>query len=169
MPESVTIKFRYSVEEYAKAVRLHHAARTNLSLDLVVWVLVLIFGCWMVWDNEYPWAGYVSLAVGVFWGAMTAFVFFAAPRLAFRSNPKFAEEYELTFTPEHIHFHTPSVDSRLKWSHYSRALVNADFFLLYYGEHFFTTLPKRVFADSEALQVFESLLARFVLNIKRRA
>ncbi len=169
MPDTITIKFRYSVEEFSKAMRLHHAARTNLPLDLGACALLVVFGCWMVWDNQHAWAGYTSLVVAVLWGASVFYVFWVAPRLAFRSSPKFAEEYELTFSPEGIHFHTPSVDSRLQWSHYSRALVNGDFFLLYYGEHFFTTIPKRVFANSEAVQAFESLLARFVPNIKRRA
>lgn len=169
MSESITIKFRHSVEEYSKAVRLHHAARTNLSLDLVAFALLVGFGIWMLAEGKRPWVGYVSFGVAASWAAAMAFVFLVAPRLAFRSNPKFAEEYELTFSPEGIHFRTPSIDSKLQWSHYSKALVNGDFFLLYYGEHFFTTLPKRVFATSEALQAFESLLARFVPDIKRRA
>ncbi len=169
MSDSVTIKFRYTVEEFSKAMRLHHAARTNLLLDLGACVLLIAFGCWMVWDNKYAWAGYASLVISVLWGAMVFYVFWVAPRLAFRSSRKFAEEYELTFSQQGIHFRTPSVDSHLKWSHYSRALVNGDFVLLYYGEQFFTTIPKRVFSNSDALMTFENLLARFVPNIKRRA
>ena len=170
MPESVTVKFRYTPEEYARAVRLHHAGRTNFTLELAMVVLLIALGCWNVWENESSsWTGYTSLVVSVFWVAMLSYITLVAPKLAFRSNSKLAEEYELTFAPEGIHFRTPSIDSKLQWSHYSRALVNGDFFLLYYGEHFYSTIPKRVFANSEAIQTFENLLVRFVPNIKRRA
>lgn len=170
MPEPVTIKFRYTPEEYARAVRLHHAGRTNFTLELAMVVLLIALGCWNVWDNEFSsWTGYTSLAVSVFWVAMLSYVTLVAPKLAFRSNPKLAEEYELTFSHEDIHFRTPGIDSRLKWSHYSRVLVDSDFFLLYYGEHYFSVIPKRVFSSAEALETFENLLVRYITNIKRRA
>ena len=169
MSESVTIKFRYSAEEYSKAVRLHHAARTNLPLDVSVLALGLAIGCWLVSDKTSAWFGGVLLTVMALWILMMLYVFFVAPKVAFRYDPKLKEEYELTFTSEGVQFRTASIDSKLQWSLYSRALVDRDFFLLYYGKHYFSTIPKRVFSDSAALQTFESLLIRFVPTIKRRA
>jgi len=43
---------------------------------------------------------------------------------------------------------------------YSRALVDAHSFVLYYGSRSFTVIPKRVFPTAEQQQAFEKLLAR---------
>ena len=48
---------------------------------------------------------------------------------------------------------------------YSRALVDARSYVLYYGSRRFTVIPKRVFESSEQQQAFEQLLAEHVPEI----
>ncbi len=90
------------------------------------------------------------------------------PPLAFRREPKFRDDYLLTFSQEGIHFGTAHVDSHLQWSLYSRALVDAYSYVLYYGSRQFTVIPKRVFQSAEQQQIFEQLLTRYVSDIVRR-
>jgi len=94
--------------------------------------------------------------------------FTVIPPLVFRREPKFRDEYSLVFSSEGIHFRTAHIDSRLQWSLYSSALVDAHSYVLYYGKRQFTAIPKRVFVGSEQLQAFEQLLTQHISNIVRR-
>jgi hypothetical protein len=90
------------------------------------------------------------------------------PPLAFRREPKFRDDYSLTFSPEGIHFRTAHIDSQLQWSMYSRALIDAHSYMLYYGSRQFTIIPRRVFQSGEQQQAFEQLLSQHVSQIVRR-
>jgi hypothetical protein len=95
--------------------------------------------------------------------------FTVIPPLAFRREPKFRDDYSLTFSSEGIHFRTAHIDSQLQWSVYSRALVDAHSYLLYYGTRHFTVIPKRVFQSAEEQQAFELLLTQRISRIVSRA
>jgi len=87
------------------------------------------------------------------------------PHIAFRREPKFRDEYALTFSLQGIHFRTAHIDSNLQWSMYSRALVDAHSFVLYYGSHSFSLIPNRVFQTVDEREAFERLLAKNVPNV----
>ena len=99
---------------------------------------------------------------------MLVAAFMVIPPLIFRREPKFRDDYSLTFSPEGIHFRTALFDSQLQWSMYSRALVDAHSYVLYYGSRQFTVIPKRVFQSAEQQQAFEQLLTQHVSQIVRR-
>lgn len=88
--------------------------------------------------------------------------------MAFRNDPKYRDEYSLTFSPEGIHFQTAHIDSHLEWSIYSRALVDVHSYMLYWGSRTFTVIPKRVFENTEQRVAFEQLLAERVPKIVRK-
>jgi len=94
--------------------------------------------------------------------------FTVIPFFIFRREPKFRDEYSLTFSPEGIHFRTASIDSQLQWSLYARALVDSHSYVLYYGSTQFTVIPKRIFSNAEQQQDFERLLTEHVSQIVRR-
>jgi len=91
------------------------------------------------------------------------------PRLVFRREPKFRDEYSLTFSPDGIHFRTAHINSELEWSMYTRALVGPHSFVLYYGTHSFTVIPKRVFETSEQLAAFEHLVSDKIPGISKKS
>ncbi|MFN0056781.1 MAG: YcxB family protein [Planctomycetales bacterium] len=74
----------------------------------------------------------------------------------------------MEFSSEGIYFRTAQVDSRLQWTVYTLALVDAHSYVLYYGTRQFTVIPKRVFQNSEQQQAFEQLLTQHVARIVRR-
>lgn len=84
-------------------------------------------------------------------------------------NPKYRDDYSLVFSAEGIHFRTVHIDSQLQWSVYSRALVDAYSYILYYGSRTFTVIPKRVFQDSEQQSALERMLGQHVPKVITRA
>jgi hypothetical protein len=99
---------------------------------------------------------------------MLVVAFTIIPRLTFRGEPKFRDEYSLVFSAEGIHFRTAHIDSQLQWSMYSRVLIDAYSYVLYYGSRQFTVIPKRVFQSFEQQQAFEQLITQHVSEIIRR-
>jgi hypothetical protein len=99
-------------------------------------------------------------------GLILVAAFLVIPRLAFRNQPKVRDEYFLTFSQEGIHFQTAHIDSHLEWSIYSRALVDAHSYVLYWGSRTFTVIPKRVFQNTEQQGAFEQLLTERIPHSK---
>jgi hypothetical protein len=91
--------------------------------------------------------------------------FVVIPPVVFRLQPKFRDDDSLIFSPQGIHFRTAQIDSNLQWSLYSRVLIDAHSYLLYYGSRTFTVIPKRVFRDTEQQRGFEQLLSEQVPKI----
>jgi YcxB-like protein len=115
------------------------------------------------------WFGVMFVGASAIFGLILVGAFLVIPPLAFRNDPKYRDEYSLTFSPEGIHFQTAHVNSHLEWSIYSRALVDAHSYVLYWGSRTFTVIPKRVFENTEQRGTFEQLLAERVPKIVRKA
>ena len=94
--------------------------------------------------------------------------FTVIPTQMFRQEPKFRDDYSLTFSQAGIHFKTADIDSLLQWSMYARALVDDCSYVLYYGPRRFSVVPKRVFQSEEQRRVFDHMLTEHVPVIVRR-
>lgn len=79
-------------------------------------------------------------------------------RIQYQRNPKYRDEYYLTFSPENIHFKTAAIDSVLQWTNYDDVIENADLFLLMYGKGLYTLVPKRCFHSNDEIDAFRALL-----------
>jgi len=164
----INLSFRYAENDYVRALRAHYASRLQLRLDIGVIVVVASIGVylWRTPSSQLLGIACVILSVGFAFLLIAAFTIF--PRLAFRREPKFRHDYSLTFSQEGIHFRTSNIDSQLQWSLYSRALIDAHSYILYYGSRQFTVLPKRVFQSVEQQLAFEQLLTQYISQIVRR-
>lgn len=160
----VSLSFRYSEIDYVRAFRAHYADRLRLWLDVCAVVAVGAAGIYL-WPSL---SSKVFLGVSIAFSALLFAVFFIVPPLIFRREPKFRDEYSLTFSPEGIHFQTAHIDSQLAWNLYSRVLVDAHSYVLYYGSRTFTVIPRRVFKNNEQREAFDQLLAGHVPKIVRQ-
>jgi uncharacterized membrane protein YcfT len=160
----ISLSFRYSESDYVRALRAHYADRLRLWLDICVVVLVGAAGIYL-WPSL---SSKVFLGVSIAFAVILFAAFFVIPPLIFRREPKFRDEYSLTFSQEGIYFRTAHINSHLAWDLYSRALVDAHSYLLYYGSRTFTVIPKRVFQNNEQQEAFDQLLAGHVSKIVRR-
>ena len=168
MNPPINLSFRYAESDYVRALRAHYASHLRLRLDIVVTVVLLGVGAYLWRSPSLHWLGIVCVVVAVAFALMLVAAFTVIPPLAFRREPKFRDDYSLTFSPEGIHFRTAHIDSQLQWSMYSRALVDAHSYVLYYGSRQFTVIPKRVFQSAEQRQSFEQLLTQHGSQIVRR-
>jgi hypothetical protein len=168
MNTTVNLSFRYIENDYVRALRAHYASRLRLRLDMVVVVALVSIGIYLWQSPSSHWFGVACVSIAVLFSLMLVAAFIVIPTLAFRREPKFRDEYSLTFSPEGIHFRTAHIDSQLQWSMYSRALIDVHSYVLYYGTRQFTVIPKRVFQSAVQQQAFESLLTQHVSEIVRR-
>jgi hypothetical protein len=165
---TVNLKFRYLESDYARALRAHYASRLRLRLDIVVAIVLAGIGAYLWRSPDVHWLGVGCVLVAALFVLMLVAAFTVIPRIAFRREPKFRDDYALTFSPDGIHFRTAHIDSQLQWSMYSSALVDAHSYVLYYGSRQFTVIPKRVFQSAQDQQTFEQMLTQHVPQIVRR-
>jgi hypothetical protein len=168
MNSTVQLSFRYLESDYVRALRAHYTSRRWLRLDIVVAVLLTGLGGYLWQLPTMHWLGVGCVVVAILFTLILVAAFTVIPPLAFRREPKFRDDYTLTFSTEGIHFRTAHIDSKLQWSLYLRALVDDHSYMLYYGARQFTVIPKRVFQSSEQQQAFERLLTQHVSEIVRR-
>ena len=168
MNSTINLSFRYAESDYVRALRAHYASHLRLRLDIVVTVVLAGIGAFLCRSASLHWLGVACVVVSVAFALMLVAAFTVVPRLVFRREPKFRDDYSLTFSAEGIHFRTSHIDSQLQWGMYSRALIDVRSYLLYYGSRQFTVIPKRVFQNVEQRQAFEQLLTQHVSEIVRR-
>ena len=164
--ESVQLRFSYSEKEYLDAVRFYFRHSKELLARLIVVSVLPALAMLLIYallDFEFPlWV----LVIFMFLGGLGIFHGFVIdlPRKHFRGDPKFRDEYNLTFTDSGIEFKTPHVNSSVAWSLYTRVIENDSFYILIYGKniHSLSILPKRVFRDSQQETVFREMLRRHI-------
>jgi len=166
--ENVNLSFRYAEQDYVRAIRAHYATRLRLPLDIGVTAAVALFGVYELRSGSRAFGIGLLCLCGVLVLILVA-AFAVIPRIWFRSQPKLRDEYSLRFSPEGIHFQTTHINSDLQWTIYTRALVDAYSFILYYCNQQFTVIPKRVFSDGAQRESFERLLSHNVSDIVNKA
>ena len=158
---------RWFWSDYVRALRAHYASHLRLRLDIVLAFVLAGISAYLWRSPSLHWLGLACVVVSVAFALMLVGAFIVIPPLAFRREPKFRDDYSLTFSPESIHFRTAHIDSQLQWSMYSRALIDAHSYVLYYGARQFTVIPQRVFQSVEQREAFERLLIQHVSQIVR--
>jgi hypothetical protein len=165
MDPTISVSFRLSQTDYVRAMRAHYATRLRLRLDVAVALLVAIGGAYLWQSGNSRLMGMALFSVAVLFALVLLSAFTVIPVLAFRREPKFRDEYSLTFSPGGIQFRTSKINSDIQWALYSWALIDAQSFVLYYGKESFTIVPKRVFDSSSQRDAFEKLLAENIPRI----
>jgi hypothetical protein len=165
---TVSLSFSYLKSDIVRAMRFHYASLLRPKLDIAVAVALAALGAYFWRSPGSHWFGVLFVGASIAFGLILIAAFLIIPPLAFRRQPKFRDAYSLIFSPEGIHFQTPRIDSHLEWSIYSRVLVDADSYLLYWGSRTFTIVPKRVFQNMDQQSAFEQLLAERVAKIIRK-
>ncbi|WP_310481664.1 YcxB family protein [Chamaesiphon sp. VAR_48_metabat_403] len=166
MPEAksapISIIFTNKLTDHLEAQRVLYRKGVLAKLDKVVAVLLFCFGV------------YGIILVGLHWWTVIWFPLAVAEwfnlvslsqwrtKIEFQRNPKFREEYHLTFSREHIQFKTVSIDSTLQWTHYEHIIESPDLFLLMYGKGLYTLIPKRCFRSTQDINAFRDLLSQTI-------
>lgn len=168
MDSSIHLSFRYSEQDFVRAMRAHFASRLRLKRDIALAVAMALFGLYVWQWLNLPWYGMPLFGLSAVLILLLVAAFGVIPGVIFRREAKFRDEYSLTFSPDGIHFRTAHIDSQLQWSMYSRALIDAHSFVLYYGPGSFTVIPKRVFETTEQQAAFEHLISQKIPRISKK-
>jgi len=168
MDSTMHFTFRYSEEDFVRAMRAHFALRLKPKLDIALAVALALLGAYFWQVENSIWFGVVPIVISAIFMLMLVLAFGVLPRQLFRREPKYRDEYDLTFSPDEIHFRTQHINSHLQWSMYSRALIDSHSFILYYGVGSFTVIPKRVFESAEQKAMFEHLIAIKIPKVFRK-
>ncbi|HEY2460209.1 MAG TPA: YcxB family protein [Candidatus Acidoferrum sp.] len=158
--DSIHLSFRYEERDYVRAMRSHYASRLRLKTDIIAIVLGGALGIYACQSLDSPWWGVVLVCSTGLLALLLVAAFTVLPKRLFRGEPKFRDEYSLTFSGDGIHFQTVHIDSHLQWSMYHRATVDRHSFILYHGTAAFSVIPKRVFESDEQRLAFERLITQ---------
>ena len=164
--QSVQLSFRHTEQEYLAAVRYYLWHSKELLLRLIIFYVLVSTGLVLLLlliDFPLPlWVviSFIVLAgVALFQGYLVDL-----PRRYFRGDPKFRDEYTLTFTDAGIEFRTTHLNASLAWSLYTDVIETDKFYILVYGKdiHSLSILPKRAFTDDRQETAFRQMLRRHV-------
>ena len=169
MDSPVHLLFRYSEQDFVRAMRAHYAARLRVRLDVVVALATAACGIYLWRSPESRMLGIFLVGLSATLALILVLAFAILPAMLFRREPKLRDEYALTFSSEGIHFRIDHIDSQLQWSLYNRALIDDYSFLLYYGTGSFSIIPKRVFHTTEQRTEFRELVAKKIPEICDKA
>src|SRR5258706_6393969 len=100
MNSTVNLSFRYSEIDYVRALRAHCASRVRLRLDIVVAIVLAGIGAYLWRSPGFHWLGIGCVVVSALFTLMLVAAFTIIPRLAFRREPKFRDDYALTFSAD---------------------------------------------------------------------
>lgn len=161
MEKTISLRFKYTEEEYILATRLYMMRSTDFITRLVVCTLLAMACSFLV-----VWLGVASeflllfIVVACLPFIIGFLLFFVLPRQRFRSDPKFRDEYLLQFSDDGIQFKTTDIDALLQWSLYNKVLENERFYLLVYGKNMISVIPKRAFDGANQEAAFSEMLKR---------
>lgn len=151
--QSVQLSFRHTEQEYLAAVRYYVWHSKELLLRMIIVYVLVSTGMVLLlqlFGSPFPlWVviAFIVLAgVALFQGYLVDL-----PRRYFRGDPKFRDEYNLTFTDAGIEFRTTHLNASLAWSLYTDVIENDKFYILVYGKgiHSLSILPKRAFTGGQ--------------------
>jgi hypothetical protein len=162
--EIVQLNFRYTEQEYISAYRFYVFKSKELFARLMVFYVLISAGLVLIFllsEVAFPF-WFMLVACGLVGLSIYQGYFVGLPRRYFRGDPRFRDEYNLTFTDSGIEFRSPTVNSSLAWSLYTGVIENDNFYILVYGVHSLSIFPKRAFRDSQQDTAFRQLLRRHV-------
>jgi hypothetical protein len=160
MSEPVTIIFTHREKEYVAATRLFYARVYHTRFLIVISSIVLSLGLGLFVINVDFLFGTVAMVVGLILLVINLYAYFVTPAQHFRRNAKFQEEYDLRFSEDGLLFRSKNVESKLKWSFYSKTWETPNYYFLFYDKGLFTLIPKRVFTSERQQWAFQDLLRR---------
>jgi hypothetical protein len=164
--EPIQLRFTHTEEEYLAAARLLLLKSKGvlpalfmayfLIASLLVLLLILTGAALPLW--------FMTAIMGLLGVALWYRLFIDYPRRHFRGDPKFRDEYLLTFSEEGVACKTSQIDSKLAWSLYTGALENEEMYVLLYGTgtNMITAVPKRAFRSRMQEEAFRDLLKRHI-------
>jgi hypothetical protein len=158
--EEIAIEYTPSLDEHLHADRVDYRRGLLSKVDRILAILLVAFGAALLVMIGPRWWCFLPFPVAVIeWFDLLSLRPIQI-RVHFARNPRLKERYRLVFGDQDIHFTTPTVDSRLAWTHYHDVLESDRVFMLVFGKRLYTVIPKRAFKEAAELSRFRDLAKR---------
>ena len=164
-PDTVTLTFRHTEEEYLAAARLYFWHSKELLIRLIIGCVLLAIGLLLLTKLIVPLPLWFLVPLLFLVGmALYHGYLIDLPRRVFRGDPKFREEYNLIYSDAGVTLKTQNINSSLNWNFYTSVVENDKFYLLIYGNNLpsFSIVPKRAFRNNNDEMAFREMLRRHV-------
>lgn len=166
--EQIDIRFQYTEQEFAKAVRKYLlASGTIKKTDIVITMIGVPCALVYLFLSHFEWLSIVLLVCTVLLLGVIGFLYLCGPVMSFRKTPKYAKEYHLNFSEERILFETAEIHSELKWETYTALLESEECYYLVQTKQIYSILPKRAFAGDTEKLAFERIAEQGTKSTKR--
>lgn len=156
--ENIKIQFKPQIKDYRKAIKLYYSKSIFTKIDKIVGILLIGYGIFLLVLCSFVWWYLLFILFGILEIFNLLHIEPLIIRLRFYQDPKMKEEYTLEFSESGIVFKTPTIDSKLAWTHYHKLMENDDIFLLIYGRKMYSVIPKNAFKDAEEITRFRQLV-----------
>lgn len=159
LAHTVGLHFRYTEEEFSAATRLYLLRTPALFARLTLFAALLNGGLFLLLLATTS-AATACLMLALVAPLLLYSLFYVQPRTTYAHDPRFKEEFHWQFSEAGITQKTSLSESNLRWELFTNVLVNRRFYLLSYGKHMFTLIPRRAFATPAQEAAFVALLRR---------
>jgi hypothetical protein len=152
--------FKYSEKEFIRAMNQSYGDSKRILVDSIIGIALLVFGIYQYMNgaNEFFTAFLIIISILFLFILLARVVI--VPRVIYKREPKYKEEYQLEFAEDEIHFTAGALKSSIPWSFYKAMKETKEFIYLVYSKRGFAIIPKRIFRTEEEISTFRSLITR---------
>ena len=158
----VSVRFVNSEADYVEASIACSYGSRRAGFDLIIEILALIAGIifWGVLGFSWIW---MVLIFGSMVGLIIRILgYYVCPKIRYRSEPKYKDEYLLEFDEGGIRFNTDSIESKLDWSLYNKMIETGNLYILIYGKYNFSIIPKKALLTEHDKMEFDMLIDKYI-------
>jgi hypothetical protein len=102
METAIHLTFRYTEQDYVRAMRAHFASRLRLKVDIAVIIATTLLGAYFWRSPDSHWFGLVMVGLSAIFTTMLVVAFGVMPGMLFRREAKFRDEYSPAFSQNGI-------------------------------------------------------------------
>ncbi|WP_433944923.1 YcxB family protein [Paenibacillus sp. SN-8-1] len=151
------VTFKYSEREFISAMKQIHNSK-RIVFDFVLAIALFSYGVYSLMSDSNDILDTILVVISLIFLFISVAKLFIVPRMAFRREPKFKEEYHLLFNDDGILFKAGGINSNITWDYYNGIKETKDFIYLYYGKRGYSIIPKRAFENNEEVNKFLTML-----------
>ena len=163
--EIIEVRFQYTEKEYIQASRQYmFMSKLLKKSDIILpFVFLPLSVLYMFLADFNVWSIIICVSAWLYLVVIGA-SYYLIPKVTYKQNAKFREEYYLAFSGEGIRFQTNTINSDLQWDVYKDMLENEEYFYLCQNKQMYSVIPKSAFQDESQVQQFKELVLGKVKN-----
>lgn len=158
----VGVRFVNTEADYIEASIACAYGSWRAGVDMILEILGFIAGIISLGVFGFSWIWMVLIFASVVGLVFRLLGYYVLPRIRYRNEPKYKDEYLLEFDEDGIKFKTDSIESKLDWSIYNKMIETGNLYILIYGKYNFSIIPKRALLKEHERIEFNMLIDKHI-------